>query len=465
MTRNTINWPRQRIRRGGLRAILTIAVCAACASQARADPDSVLESSSEFTLEACVERVLDVTPGVSAARHEWLAAREAVGRVGSLPDPMLTYGYFIDEVETRVGPQEQKLAFRQTLPWFGKLRLRSEAARADADAAYQRYRRAVAEAVFEATDAYVEYANLRISIDILSRRAALLADLEGVVRARYASGDVPYADLMRAGIERARVSDRLAAAVAGRRPLSARLAAALGLTRAEALPWPDGLPSVRAQAQGGEQAELTRESPELLILGSRIVKAERFRSLARRGYFPDITLGVDYVVTGEAVMPVDESGKDPLSISVSVSLPLWFGKHAADIAEQTEHLASAWNMRRQKENDVASRLEMVIFEMDDASRRVVLYEQEIVPLAEQSLASARAAYGSGAVGFETVVAAEQAFLEFELSLARARADVVVAGARLEELFGSHVASEPPDGEIDMAQKSQSAVGGSHERSE
>ena len=60
---------------------------------------------------------------------------------------------------------------------------------------------------------------------------------------------------------------------------------------------------------------------------------------------------------------------------------------------------------------------------------------------EQSLASARAAYGSGAVGFEALVAAEQSLLEFELSLARARVDVVVAGARYEKLLGSHIVSE------------------------
>ncbi len=445
MKRNTIGASRSRPGRG-LPAILLIVACAACARPARGDVDGVLESASAFTLEASVEHVLEVTPGVSSARHEWLSVREAVGRVGSLPDPVLTYGHFVHEIETRVGPQEQKLALRQTLPWFGKLRLRSEAARADAGAAYQRYRRAAADAVFEVTEAYVEYANLRITIDILERRTSLLADLEDVVRARYASGDVPYADLMRAGIERARISDRLASAVARRRPLSARLAAALGTTRSEPLPWPDGIPDVRVQIPGGASAELARSSPEVLALDGRIEKAEHLRSLARRGYFPDITLGVDYIVTGEAVMPVDESGKDPLSVLASVSLPLWFGKHAAGVAEQTERIVSARDMKRQKENEIAARLEMALFEMDDAARRVALYEQDIVPSAEQSLASARAAYGSGAVGFETLVAAEQALLEFELSLARARVDAVVAGSRFERVLGSRIASESPDGE-------------------
>jgi outer membrane protein TolC len=217
---------------------------------------------------------------------------------------------------------------------------------------------------------------------------------------------------------------------------------------AEPLPWPDGIPISGVPELGDSSVELARLSPELLALDSRIEKAERLRSLARRGYFPDLTLGVDYIVTGEAVMPVDESGKDPLAVSASVSIPLWFGKHAAGVSEQTEQVISARDMRRHRENEIAARLEMVLFEIGDAARRVSLYEGEIVPSAEQSLASARSAYGSGAVGFETVVAAEQALLEFELALARAHVDAVVAASRFEQLLGGRLPPEPADGEFD-----------------
>ena len=44
--------------------------------------------------------------GLRAAFNRWKAAIEKVAQVSSLPDPMLTYGYFIQEVETRAGPQE-----------------------------------------------------------------------------------------------------------------------------------------------------------------------------------------------------------------------------------------------------------------------------------------------------------------------------------------------------------------------
>ncbi|MEE9371057.1 MAG: hypothetical protein V3W45_06260, partial [Sedimentisphaerales bacterium] len=44
--------------------------------------------------------------GLKAAFERWKAAIEQIPQAESLPDPKFTYGYFINEVETRVGPQK-----------------------------------------------------------------------------------------------------------------------------------------------------------------------------------------------------------------------------------------------------------------------------------------------------------------------------------------------------------------------
>ncbi len=423
------------------------APAAAALPEASAHPSATTASGNAIrvplTLDACVATADSSNPSVLSAWHAWQAALGAARGAGALPDPMVSYGYSITPVETRVGPQEERFGLRQTLPWFGKLRLKSEAAMAGADAAYHRYRRAAADVEYAVVEAYAEYANLKITIGILERRDALLGDLESAVRAKYASGEAPYADLMRAEIERARVSDRLAAARGRRLPASARLAAAIGLEPGAPLPWPDDIPSLDAAALRESSAEIGSLSPELLLLDSETERAERSRSLARRGYFPDLTLGVDYIVTGEAAMPTTDSGKDPLSVSASIGVPLWFGKHAAAVREQSERLAATKEMRRQKENELGARLQMVLFEMDDAARRVTLYADQIVPDADASLQSARAAYANGAVGFETVVAAEQTVLEMELALGLARVDSAKAAAGLKRLLAAGIPATPP----------------------
>jgi hypothetical protein len=63
-------------------------------------------------------------PGLEAAFNRWKAALEMVSQARTLPAPRFNYGCFIQEVETRVGPQEQRVGLSQMFPWFGKLRLR-----------------------------------------------------------------------------------------------------------------------------------------------------------------------------------------------------------------------------------------------------------------------------------------------------------------------------------------------------
>jgi len=68
--------------------------------------------------------------GLQVAFEQWKIAVEQVPQAKSLPDPKFTYGYFIEEVETRVGPQRNKLEIMQTFPWFGEIEARTDAAAA-----------------------------------------------------------------------------------------------------------------------------------------------------------------------------------------------------------------------------------------------------------------------------------------------------------------------------------------------
>ena len=67
-------------------------------------------------------------PQLESAFNRWKAALEMVTPARTLPDPRFSYGYYIQEVETRVGPQEDSLGISQTFPWFGKLKLQGQAA-------------------------------------------------------------------------------------------------------------------------------------------------------------------------------------------------------------------------------------------------------------------------------------------------------------------------------------------------
>jgi cobalt-zinc-cadmium efflux system outer membrane protein len=401
------------------------------------------DPASTLSLDACLARAQEMNPRLAASRASWMAAVARVDRVRSLPDPTVTYSHYIDEIETRVGPQTRRIGVRQALPFFGKLRLGGEMARAAAEAEYQRHRAARLDVAFEVTSAFVEYAYLAQALRIASQREDLLRQLEAVTTRRYADGGASYTDVMTAQMELARARDEWESLSSQRGAASSRLTSAMGDADWGTLPWPDAIPDVGAPASDGARERLSSTSPELLRIDREIERAARSRELARRGYLPDVTVGLEYIVTDDAVAQVDDSGKDPLIASVSLAVPLWFGKHRAAVREAASALSASRFTQAQRENELRALLDRALYETVDAERRVRLYEVELFPRARQALASVDAAYRAGSSDFGSLIAAERTALEFELALARARADRSVASAELARLLGDGVPARPP----------------------
>jgi len=388
------------------------------------------------TLEGYLELALTSSPALKAARARYAGAEALVGRVGALPDPVLSYGHYFEEVETRVGPQVYRLGVRQRLPWFGKLSLAEDAARERAAAERELLRVARLDVELSVTRAFAEYAYLAQAIEITEERAGLLKVLDEVVRTAYSSGNASYGDVMKAQIGLARVEDSLASLVSRAPAASSRLAAAVGVRVGGELPRPLVIPRVHDPGEALEAAAFELLSPDLLALRHQTEAARYEQRLARRGALPDLTLGIDYIATDDALMPVEDSGKDPLVGIASISVPLWFGKHAAAARQAGAAATASERVEEQRALELLAELRTLEFELDDTRRRVALYEDRLIPAAEQSVSSTEAAYRAGAADFDALVAAHEAALEFELALARSRADALVAAARLSRLAGA-----------------------------
>ncbi|MFC1510692.1 TolC family protein, partial [Candidatus Omnitrophota bacterium] len=90
-------------------------------------PHAKLVASPLENLSSLVATALQNNPQVQSAYHKWKASEAKIKHVKSLPDPMVSYVYFGENVQTRVGPQEQKYAISQKIPFPGKLKLKAKA--------------------------------------------------------------------------------------------------------------------------------------------------------------------------------------------------------------------------------------------------------------------------------------------------------------------------------------------------
>ena len=205
-------------------------------------------------------------PGLEAAFNNWKAALEQIPQVEALPDPRFNYGYFIQEVETRVGPQQQKFGISQVFPWFGKLKMRGDAAMEAAEAEHQRYEQAKLKLFYRVKSSFFEYDYLNRSTEITRQHLILLQNIEQVARTRFETGEMPQSAVIQLQVELGKLDDKLRTLEALRIPASIRLSAALNRKDDTALPWPESFEKSAAAFSDEEAQQWLKEaSPELKL--------------------------------------------------------------------------------------------------------------------------------------------------------------------------------------------------------
>jgi outer membrane protein TolC len=400
--------------------------------------------STNLTLRAALQIGESQNPGLQASHNLWKATEEQIAVKKALPDPSISYGYYFESVETRVGPQNHRFSVSQKIPGFGKLSLRESIAQQESEAVQQKVQQKRLLLNHQITKAYADLYYLKRSIDVTEDRIQLIQDLEQIARTRYKSGS-PLGATLQAQVELGRLEDQLAALNDQRIPRSARLNALLNRPKNAPLAWPQNVTYMPILTSPEHlRASITRFNPELSEWDQRIEQSEQQIKLAKRERYPDFFVGLQYIQTGEADMAVSDSGKDPIIGTVGITLPIWAGKNRGRIQSASYQKTAAMFNRDDRQQELESALQEILFELRDADRKINLYKASLIPKAKQSLEVNRKGYESGTMEFLNLIDSERMLLEFELAYERARADHLIARAKLSQLTGTDYLLNPKE---------------------
>jgi len=423
-----------------LRILILIAVAGAPGAAAEAEEGVPLPA--EPTLRDCLTYSALHNPGLKAAFHRWQAALRKAEQAGTPPDPRVTWSYYFREVETRVGPQRQAVKLSQTFPWFGKLGRRSAAAAREAEALYEEFQGEKLRLHADLTRAYSDYYYLGRALAVARDNVRLLEQLERLVRTRYKTAAASHPDLIRLQVEIGKLTDRVTALGAMQPAAAAKLDAALGrLDSSPALPWPRALSfrPVRA-AEAALLAWLDESNPRVRALDARAAAEKERLALARKQYYPDVTVSGTWIDTGKrtgAVTPPD-NGRDPVIAAVTLNLPIWRGSLAAGVRGARRRRDAVVRRRQQARLALGAALKAALFEVQDAERKLDLYRKALIPKARESLKAIQTGFMAGSSNFNDLIEVQRMLLEFELAAERALADHARWRATLEQTVGRPV---------------------------
>jgi len=387
-------------------------------------------------LDDLVATALRDNPQLQAAREAALAAAAVPAQASSLDDPQAGIAWYLSEVETRVGPQEQRLFLSQKLPFWGKRGLRGAHADGLARAAAANVRDVALAVVTLVRERYYDLAYVEESIRITEADRALVKDIVAAALAHYSAGHGQQRDVLRAQVALSRDTDRLLALRAQRTTLTVGLNELLARdkwTAIDRVALPQTLPAV--ETMGGLREQMVAARPRLTGLARRVDAARTAEALARKQYYPDLTAAFDYMVTGEGPLPVADNGTDSYWATLSINLPIWRKRLDAGVRQARATLAEAEAAYRDEQERAERELADLRFRLTTALDRVALFETGLVPQAEQALRATMDSYQTGQASFLDLLDAERDWLDLRLAGFRARADLFQEQARLERAVG------------------------------
>ena len=373
------------------------------------------QENEPLRIEDLYELAAVTSPRVAAMRAsaEAVAAREPSAGIPS--DPYLEIGAMnlsfpglSANMPTSMVPT---IRLMQMVPFPGKLGASAGMARQETRMAEARADEAWWETRADLGMAFYELYALDAQLEVMRGTLRLLADLETVARAMYASGEGRQSDVLRASVEVARMDADIRRMAAMRIAAEAELAAALGdsafaVAATVLSPLPAMLPAVDTLVAW---AEVSR--PMLRGARAMVERAGAARDLARRELWPDVTVGLEY---GQRPGDMDMGTERMIGVMVGFSLPVFASRRQLPMRAEMEAMERMTLADLAQERaDVAARIRGLVAELDRVRSLLALYRAEILPQARANVESAYAAYRSGSVDFMTVVDARMAVNEFE----------------------------------------------------
>jgi outer membrane protein TolC len=409
-------------------------------ASARAPAQTTDDAPPErITLSWAIARALERNPEVQAADARVSAMEERPSQEGALPDPMLMVRYHNEDWGISFGDSDfsyLEVGVEQELPFAGKRGARRQIA--EREALRERAMRDMTALMVLARVGmqYAELAAQESTDAALTESLASLDALTAQVSARYSVGEAEQQDVLRTGLERDMIRERLAMVARERAQSRAQLAALLGAERPEELPPTAGFDAVRNFRPLDELRAKARDlSPELQAAREETLRAKEALRLAKREYFPDIGLTAAYMDKKE-LMPEWEVG-------LRVSLPLYArSKQRHAVAEAAFAETAAQRDRQRVELDVAARIAELHAAAESSSRLVALYRDSLLPSAALTFQSATASYATGRVDLMTVMSAFIAMLDYRIREAEETANLMTALAEMGPLLGETPLGEP-----------------------
>ena len=396
-------------------------------------------SYSQELLSQYLETAAKNNPGLKAAFNDYQASLKVIPQVGTLPDPQAAFGYFIQPVETRYGPQEMRFSVSQMFPWFGTLGAQKNVAIQSAKAKYQDFEEAKSKLFYNVKSAYFDLYVTSKAIQITEENLDILDSFNRLVLIKIEAGKVSAVDGLMVEMEKADLENQLALLKDVWFTHKVKFNNLLNADNQSPIVLPDTLWNDGFNLSKDALRDSILTGNHQLSKFDYQTKALTYKEqAAQKSGKPTFNIGLDYISVGNtdnSMVANDLSGKDAILFpKIGLSIPLYRNKYKAKVQEIVFLQQSNLDQKADQANRLESVFENTYKEYRDADRRIKLYQKQTA-YAVQALGMLESDYTTGKTDFEVLLRMERQVLKYHLELEMARSDKQAAISFIKYLMG------------------------------
>jgi cobalt-zinc-cadmium efflux system outer membrane protein len=376
-------------------------------------------------------------PQIQAARNGWESAKQLPSQVSTFPDPQFTVQQVnVGSPRPFAGYTNSDFAYfglgvSQDFPYPGKLRLRGEMAKRDADVMQQQYESALRAVRVGVKAAYFQLSYLSKTLGILESDGQLLEQVEKAADARYRSGMGNQHDLLQAQLEQTKLLREINMHHLEVAKTQARIKQLLNRSQTSPDIEAADLPETALPYSFDELLSAAKgQNPAIAGAQKMVEKANLQIDLARKDFYPDFNLQSMWQRTDPAQF------RAYYMLSFSARIPIYRSR------KQRPELAQAEIDLNRSRNEVEVQTQQISFELrteyetaQKAAELLKIYGEGLLPQARAGFEAGVAAYQNNRQDFQALLASFLDVLHLDEEYWRSAADRETALARLEELTG------------------------------
>ena len=376
-------------------------------------------------------------PQIQAARHGWDAAKQVPTQVSTLPDPQIVVQQFsVGSPRPFAGYTNSDFAyigfgFSQDIPYPGKLRLRGEIAKKDADVTQERFESVRRAMLAEVKRTYFQLGYLSERRTILDSDRELLRQIEESAEARYRSGMGNQQEVLQAQLEQTKILREITANQLEIGKIQAAIKQLLNRLQSS----PDIETATLSETPLSYTydellAAATANNPDIAGM-QKVVERQKLQvDLAKKDFYPDFNLQYMWQRTDPAQY------RAYYMLTFGIRIPIYRGRRQRpELAQAEADQDRARSESEAQSQQVAFELRQQFVSADKSAELLKIYRDGLLPQARAELQAGLATYQSNREDFQALLASFLDVLKLDQEYWETLSEHETSLAQIEEATG------------------------------